>query len=1794
MKKLTTLLLAGIMGLIPVKLMLAQEIIHGNTLSKTATLSSRGIKSVNTIQTKGTILDSMQLLQTRSPLGVTVVNDTIVISSSDGKGNNYFDTYNFSGKHLNSTKQPGTTKWGYRDLAFDGQYILASEDTNIQKVSPHTFAVVSSISNKGNSIHRGLAYDPGEKAIYSTNLSGSHLLKINAATGKTIKDYGQLPSYRNPYGLAFDPYSMPGMASLWYSTPASFNHFWLTRVDTVMGEANFIYDYSDQLPDSCYVGGLEIVNNVAKYTQKVVALELDQYRKKLYFMDITPTPNNLPTGMEQVGTYDGSNDVVTNITTGFVIYDKYLYAVRNNKLAIYQIDTDPAHPKLLKNIDVSFPNKIFLHGKNLFLSTGDKEVENTTGLTIFSLEDPLNPALKSTVNTGGHVLGMTFVGKYAFLAQRGDVKMKSLDISDLSHLAFSTEYTLPYGGWAIASDTAAKLVFVSFTKYEGSNVNGYYVLNVSGMPATINKIYDYRSNYAYASFVTIDGKVLAALGNDAQNKVSYVGFWHYTSTACTQEPNDYFTVCDTATADHMGLIGGTTILVSVPGEKLLQTYAYDTEMKKRFTGPTLKQEVPTDFIWYTPSGKKDARLPSIDNTSDFRSDTYVYTTNGTRMGGVNWGSEKVTVTKLKAPPKTASKVTLVMKIKPSQAQFDGCTTEPSVGSHQYDLHTVNPVTPSLIAHDKPDKGWYFKEWTGDASGTTPATVVQMDGNKTVTANFVNLSLYIHGSQAKQIICPDSIKKWQLQMLPISLTASDDDDWVVTAVKIKTSGNGNEKTDIQKAFLFKGDNELGNATFSSDNEKLSINLDNGLNIPAGQTVNIMLRYHFKIDTLHYASDFVRTFLVSTNGVTAKPKHYEAGWISGAANADTLFVARVINKNKSRGFAKIQEAISSPVTKDGDTIWVCPGSYYENLKFNKSLNLISLQGRDKTKLLGNNENAPGFYGYFILINKSNVTINGFSILKGQLGFRGGIRISNGSDSKGTIVVKNNVFSGMEEAIYFGEGANLLVDNNLFQYKVSLIGFQAYKDSVRRFDTVRLTRNWFHGTSSWAGLRLAAANCFIFDHNQFMDSVKIVASYIDSMSFDHNISLSNANSVLEHGEYSNKLNFSYNSYVDVVATKKVSATIENNKHLNISLDGGGENNISNNLFNISEKGLDISNSTGENIIKGNTFLHSGGLKISHSSNDKIENNIFSQNKATAITLDNASGESIHNNQVANNEKEGLLILVSKHCKIQKNIIKYNKEDGVKVDLCSHILISANRIDRNKFGVTIFNNGLTSIVYNNVLIGNCTGLNVRSASNVKLKGNYILNSFCLNTGIHLENSSPEISGNLIKNNHGYGISANRGSQPVLRTNNVIDNSAGGLINKDASVKIDAQNNWWGADSGPAGTDVSGNVDASGWQTEASGLESAVEEPKVYAVPGKTDSAYIFYTNLQNAAVSMNFTLSDDKGWMQMPASLSRSAKDSLGIALPVKYRVPTGTADGAVDRIIVQASSKTKESSSFTDTILIYAYIPVLQQVSISPDSLTIIKNDTATFYATGYDQHEKSMEFAPSWQASAGKVDSTGKFIPGSATGVVTLTATDKNHAVSGSTKVYIADKTPELKRIAISPDTMTLKPGESWSFSAKGFNQYDFPADLALQWTAKGGTIDQSGYYQADSTSGTFLVTARDTVADISQTAVVIIENTTGIATPAMANQGLVLSQNVPNPFRIKTQISFTLTRAATVWLRVFDMNGREVARLVNAKKQAGHHTVIFQTSGLPAGIYFYRLQAGGMVKTKKMIIMKQTR
>jgi hypothetical protein len=99
-------------------------------------------------------------------------------------------------------------------------------------------------------------------------------------------------------------------------------------------------------------------------------------------------------------------------------------------------------------------------------------------------------------------------------------------------------------------------------------------------------------------------------------------------------------------------------------------------------------------------------------------------------------------------------------------------------------------------------------------------------------------------------------------------------------------------------------------------------------------------------------------------------------------------------------------------------------------------------------------------------------------------------------------------------------------------------------------------------------------------------------------------------------------------------------------------------------------------------------------------------------------------------------------------------------------------------------------------------------------------------------------------------------------------------------------------------------------------------------------------------------------------------------------------------------------------------------------------------------------------------------------------------------------------------------------------------------------------------------------------------------TTGVVVPGEGKPDrFALLQNYTNPFNPTTTISYSLAQADNVCLKIYDVMGRDVATLVNRRKEAGNHSVTWNAESLASGVYFCQLRSGGFVETKRLVLLR---
>lgn len=150
-----------------------------------------------------------------------------------------------------------------------------------------------------------------------------------------------------------------------------------------------------------------------------------------------------------------------------------------------------------------------------------------------------------------------------------------------------------------------------------------------------------------------------------------------------------------------------------------------------------------------------------------------------------------------------------------------------------------------------------------------------------------------------------------------------------------------------------------------------------------------------------------------------------------------------------------------------------------------------------------------------------------------------------------------------------------------------------------------------------------------------------------------------------------------------------------------------------------------------------------------------------------------------------------------------------------------------------------------------------------------------------------------------------------------------------------------------------------------------------------------------------------------------------------------------------------------------------------------------------------------------------------------------------------------------------------------FVTNGANDlYSFNPDLSLRWRV---TVPRSEGGPSLAADGTLLVGGNSGIFAFAP-------DPAGLAGDEIAEAG-PWSQCLPNPFRRETAIRFDMPAAGPVSLRLYDLSGREVRRLEGGVRAAGSQELRLDGSGLPGGVYFYRLQAGGRVDQQRILLMR---
>jgi len=191
--------------------------------------------------------------------------------------------------------------------------------------------------------------------------------------------------------------------------------------------------------------------------------------------------------------------------------------------------------------------------------------------------------------------------------------------------------------------------------------------------------------------------------------------------------------------------------------------------------------------------------------------------------------------------------------------------------------------------------------------------------------------------------------------------------------------------------------------------------------------------------------------------------------------------------------------------------------------------------------------------------------------------------------------------------------------------------------------------------------------------------------------------------------------------------------------------------------------------------------------------------------------------------------------------------------------------------------------------------------------------------------------------------------------------------------------------------------------------------------------------------------------------------------------------------------------------------------------------------------------------------------------------------------------------------------TTDGGSNWLLRSTGtttsINSVFFVNDQ-IGWAGGGNYIYESGMYKTTDAGETWNSQSVPTNNQIASVYFTDFQNGWAVAIEGVilhtSNGGVsfveeeqfnelptefLLTQNYPNPFNPSTKIKYSVPQSSDVVIKVFDILGNEIETLINEEKSVGTYEITWYAANSPSGIYFFTINAGSFVETKKMILMK---
>lgn len=297
-------------------------------------------------------------------------------------------------------------------------------------------------------------------------------------------------------------------------------------------------------------------------------------------------------------------------------------------------------------------------------------------------------------------------------------------------------------------------------------------------------------------------------------------------------------------------------------------------------------------------------------------------------------------------------------------------------------------------------------------------------------------------------------------------------------------------------------------------------------------------------------------------------------------------------------------------------------------------------------------------------------------------------------------------------------------------------------------------------------------------------------------------------------------------------------------------------------------------------------------------------------------------------------------------------------------------------------------------------------------------------------------------------------------------------------------------------------------------------------------------------------------------------------------------------------------------SNAVFTVSYAPKI--VVVSPNGGEVwqgnsIHNITWTSISVSSVKIEYSLDNGTSWTTIVSTTPSTGIYnwtVPDTASAQARIRISD---AATGNA----FDISDAAFTIEFYPAITVTSPNGTENWLAKSVHDITWTSvnvtNVKIDYSLNNGTTWLNIVPNIPASTGKYSWTVPDTsssmtkirISDASNSSITDMSDFTFTISPVTGiddgttNQPSVfkLDQNYPNPFNPVTNITYSVPERSYVILTVYNILGKEVASLVNGMKSAGSYSVQFNGVNLESGVYFYRMQAGNYIATKKLILIK---